>query len=254
VQQPKPLAPETSQGLVTVLLVDDHALIRGGLRRALHRSEDLRVVAEAASAPEALALHRAHAPRVAVVDLNLGATDGLDLVRRLRGANPWLGIVVCTMSDGDEALLGALEAGASAFVSKSAPVDDVVQAARHAAAKPTAFTASDLAGAMRRRIAAPPVQLTQRESEVLRMLGDGLPVAGIAQRLYISPSTAKTHLAKLYAKLDAGNRTQAVMAAVRLGLLEVAGEGTRAAGSARALSGDGRESDPPERGAGPHRA
>lgn len=210
-----------ASAVTTVMLVDDHALIRDGLRRALERDGDLRVVAEAAGVAEALALHRAHAPQVVVVDVNLGDGDGLDLVRQLRALSPWAGLVVCTMDDGDDVLLGALEAGASALVLKGAPVEDVVQAARRAAENPTSFTAADLAGAMRRRMAEPRVQLTPRETDVLRMLADGLPVAVIAQRLYISPSTAKTHLSKLYDKLDAGNRTQALMAAVRLGLVEV---------------------------------
>jgi DNA-binding NarL/FixJ family response regulator len=208
-------------GRITVMLVDDHALIRDGLRRALDGTADLHVVAEAGTASEALALHRAHAPRVVIVDLSLGSASGLDLVRELRRLNPWLGIVVCTMDDRDDALLGALETGASAFILKSAPIDDVVEAARRSATNPTSFTAADLAGAMRRRLAAPAVQLTQRETEVLHMLADGLPVGVIAERLYISHSTAKTHLAKLYDKLEASNRTQAVLAAVRLGLVDV---------------------------------
>jgi DNA-binding NarL/FixJ family response regulator len=123
------------------------------------------------------------------------------------------------MYDGDEHMFGALEAGASAFVLKSAPADDVAAAVRRAAISPTAFTANDLGAAMRRHMQAPTVRLTPRENEILQLLGDGLSVALVAKRLYISPSTAKTHMSKLYDKLGASNRTQAVMAAVRLGLL-----------------------------------
>ena len=207
--------------MVSVLLVDDHALIRQGLRRAFEQTDDLVVVAEAASLAEALALERAHAPDVAVVDVNLGDGSGIDFVRAMRQRRPQMGLVVLTMYDGDEHVFAALEAGASAFVLKGAPSEDVVNAARQSATAPTSFTAQDLAGAMRRRLQSPAVSLTPRENEILQLLGKGSSVAQIAGELYISQSTAKTHMSKLYDKLGAGNRTQAVMAAVRLGLLSV---------------------------------
>ena len=205
---------------VTVLLVDDHALIREGLRRAFEATDDLEVVGEAGSVDEALALVNTLQPQVAVVDVNLGDGSGIDLVRELRGRRPDVGLVVLTMYDGDDQMFAALEAGASAFVLKGAPSDDVVVAARRAVTAPTAFSAQDLAGAMRRRMQTPAVSLTPREGEILQLLGEGLSVAEIAGRMYVSQSTAKTHLSKLYDKLGAGNRTQAVMAAVRLGLLK----------------------------------
>jgi len=121
---------------------------------------------------------------------------------------------------GDDQLFGALEAGASAFVPKTAPADEVVAAARHAASSPNAFTAADLAEAMKRRLAPSGPQLSPRESQVLRLLADGMSVAGIAKQLFVSESTAKTHISKLYEKLGAANRAQALMTALRLGLLE----------------------------------
>ncbi|TAL16910.1 MAG: response regulator transcription factor [Frankiales bacterium] len=204
---------------ISVLLVDDHALIRQGLRRAFEQTTDLVVVAEAASLAEALALERAHNPDVAVVDVNLGDGSGIEFVKTMRQRRPEMGLVVLTMYDGDGHVFASLEAGASAFVLKGAPSEDVVSAARQAASAPTAFTAQDLAGAMRRRMQAPQVTLTPRETEILQLLGKGSSVAQIAGELYISQSTAKTHMSKLYDKLGAANRTQAVMAAVRLGLL-----------------------------------
>ena len=204
---------------ISVLLVDDHALITEGLRRAFEATEDLKVVDDAATVAEALAMVRAHEPQVAVIDINLGDGNGNELCRQLRSLHPGMGLVVLTMYDGDEHLFNALEAGASAFVLKSAPADDVAAAVRRAATSPTAFTANDLGAAMRRRMAAPTVHLTPRENEILQLLGEGLSVALVAKELFISPSTAKTHMSKLYDKLEASNRTQAVMAAVRLGLL-----------------------------------
>lgn len=204
---------------VKVLLVDDHALIRAGLRRAFEQTDDLEVVAEAGCLAEALALERAHQPDVAVVDVNLGDGSGIDFVKTMRERRPTMGLVVLTMYDGDEHVFAALEAGASAFVLKGAPVEEVVEASRRAMASPTSFTSNDLAGAMRRRMQAPAVSLTPRESQILQLLGSGASIADVAGQLYISQSTAKTHMAKLYDKLGAGNRTQAVMTAVRLGLL-----------------------------------
>jgi DNA-binding NarL/FixJ family response regulator len=207
--------------MISVLLVDDHALIRQGLRRAFERTDDFKVVAEAASLAEGLALDRAHATDVVIIDVNLGDGSGIDLVRHIRGQRPTAGLVVCTMYDKDDYLLAALEAGASAFVLKQAPADEVVSAARRAVAAPLAFSAAGLADAMRRRMAPPAVQLTPRESEILALLTQGLSVAQVSQKLFVSSSTTKTHMAKLYEKLGAANRTQAVMAAVRLGLVDI---------------------------------
>jgi DNA-binding NarL/FixJ family response regulator len=208
---------------IRVLLVDDHALINQGLRRAFDGTDDIRVVGDAESVSEAEALVRAHQPDVCVVDVNLGDGSGIDLCRQLRGQHPAMGLVVLTMYDEDSHLFDALEAGASAFVLKSAPADEVAAAVRRAAAAPTSFTANDLGGAMRRRMSAATVQLTTRENEILQLLSEGMSVAQVAGRLFISQSTAKTHMSKLYEKLGANNRTQAVMAAVRLGLVSAEG-------------------------------
>ncbi|MBV9368258.1 MAG: response regulator transcription factor [Frankiales bacterium] len=203
-----------------VLLVDDHDLIRQGLRRAFERAEDFTVVAEASSVAEGLAVAAQHEPDVVLMDIRLPDGSGLDAVKKLRAANPQMGIVVLTMYAGDEHLFGALEAGASAFVPKDAPAEDVVAAARHAAASPEAFSAADLANAMKRRLAPTGPQISPREREVLGLLADGLAVAQIAKKLYISESTAKTHISKLYEKLGAGNRAQAIMTAMRMGLIK----------------------------------
>ena len=203
-----------------VLLVDDHDLIRQGLRRAFERADDFTVVGEASSVAEGLAVATQTQPDVVLMDIRLPDGNGLDAVRKLRANNPQLGIVVLTMYAGDEHLFGALEAGASAFVPKDAPAEDVVAAARHAAASPDAFSAADLANAMKRRMAPTGPQISPREREVLGLLADGLAVAQIARKLYISESTAKTHISKLYEKLGAANRAQALMTALRVGLLE----------------------------------
>jgi hypothetical protein len=205
---------------ITVLLVDDHELIREGLRRALEREPDVEVVAEAASVSEGVAMGRKSEPTVAIVDLRLPDGNGLDVVRALRAQSSDMGIVVLTMYAGDNQLFDALEAGASAFVPKSAPAEEIVAAARHAASSPHSFTSADLADALKRRTSPQGPQLSPREREVLQLLADGLGVSQISRQLFISESTTKTHISKLYDKLGAGNRAQALMTALRLGLLE----------------------------------
>lgn len=204
---------------ITVMLTDDHELIREGLRRAFEREEDLEVIAEAASVAEAIAVGCKLTPDVAIVDLRLPDGTGLDIVRALRSHSADMGIVVLTMYAGDNQLFDALEAGASAFVPKSAPAEEIVAAARHAAAAPQSFTSADLAEAMKRRMSPQGPQLSPREKEVLQLLADGLGVAQISRKLFISESTTKTHISKLYEKLGAANRAQALMTALRLGLL-----------------------------------
>ncbi len=206
-------------GMNTVLLVDDHDLIRQGLARAFERDAEFTVVGEAGSLGEARDLAKTLGPDVVVTDVRLPDGTGLDLVRELRGTSPTLGIVVLTMYAGDEQLFAALDAGASAFVAKDAPADDVVNAARQALVSPRSFAAADLTEAMRRRMSPSGPQLSPREKEVLELLSEGLGVAAIAKQLYVSESTAKTHISKIYEKLGAANRAQAIMAGIRSGLL-----------------------------------
>jgi len=205
---------------IRVLLVDDHQLIREGLRRAFDRASDFEVVAEAGSVAQAMTHLESTNPDVVIFDVRLPDGSGLDAAREARRNNPELGIVVLTMYAGDEQLFGALDAGASAFVPKDAPADDVINAARHAANSPRSFTAPDLAEAMRRRLSPSGPQLSPREQEVLDLLAEGLGVSQISRRLFISDSTTKTHISKLYEKLGAGNRAQAIMAALKLGLIQ----------------------------------
>lgn len=206
----------------TVLLVDDHELIRQGLRRAFERDEDFSVVGEAGSVQEALAVARATATDVVVTDIRLPDGSGLDIVRTLRQERAEVGLVVLTMYAGDEYLFAALDAGASAFVNKDAPAAAVLAAARHAATSPTTFSAENLGPALQRRVSAstPAAHgLSKRELEVLVLLAEGHSINQLARRLFISESTVKSHIAKVYDKLGAANRAQALMAAVKLGLV-----------------------------------
>ncbi|MCZ4499598.1 MAG: two component transcriptional regulator, LuxR family [Marmoricola sp.] len=204
----------------SVLLVDDHELIRHGLGMAFAREEGFTVVGEATSIAEAHAAVTALHPGVVIVDLRLPDGSGLDLVRGLRKERDDLGIVVLTMYAGDEQIFAAMDAGASAFVGKDAPSTEVIAAARHASVAPRSFTCAGLPEAMMRRLSSTTPRLSDRERQVLVLLADGLGVATIAGNLYISESTAKTHIAKVYEKLGAGNRAQALVAAMRMGLID----------------------------------
>jgi DNA-binding NarL/FixJ family response regulator len=205
--------------VIRVVLVDDHTLIREGLRRALDRAEGMSVVGEASSILEARAVAHHTAPDVAVVDVRLPDGNGIDLCRELRDQDPALGVVILTMYGDTEHLLKSRDAGASTFVSKDAPASQVITAIRHAAARPDEFMAAGLAEALASQQRGEAVALTKREQEVLALLADGLGVAGISQQLFISESTTKTHVAKIYAKLGASNRAQALMTAIRKGLV-----------------------------------
>lgn len=214
----------------TVLLVDDHVLIRNGLRKAFELDGDFLVAGEASCVEEAIRATRELAPMVVVIDINLPDGSGLDALCRLRAEHPDLGIVVLTMYDDDDHLFSALESKASAFVSKSAPAEEVLSAARHAACAPHTFSASDLANAMQRRMNPARPRLSAREEQVLVLLSEGCTVPLIAKQLFISASTTKSYVSKLYEKLGASNRSQALVQAIQLGLLRV--DGT-AAGTAR---------------------
>lgn len=204
---------------ISVLLIDDHHLIREGLRRAFEREGDCHIVGEGGTVAEAIREASLLIPDVAIIDVRLPDGSGLDAIRAIRTQHPVMGLVVLTMYAGDDQLFAALEAGASAFVPKNAPAEDVILAARHAAVSPRSFSAADLADAMRRRMEPRGPQLSPREKEVLQLLADGFSVSGISKQLFISESTTKTHISKVYDKLGAGNRAQALMSALKLGLL-----------------------------------
>lgn len=206
--------------MTTVVLVDDHELIRQGLAGAFTRAGAFQVVAEAGTVAEGLAAAEEHRPDVVVTDVRLPDGSGLDVVRRLRAQRQDLALVVLTMYAGDEQIFAAMDAGASAFVGKDAPSAEVIAAARQAAVAPLSFTCAGLAEAMVRRMSSPGPRLSDRERQVLELLSEGLGIGAMARRLFVSESTAKAHLAKIYDKLGATNRVQALMAAIRLGLLE----------------------------------
>ena len=206
--------------MIRLAVVDCQTLTRHGLRDLAAQNPDLEVVGECESAAEALTMLAAAKPDVVPVDVNLPDADGLQLAREFRDRYANLGIVILTMENEDDVLFRALEQGMSAFVPKTAPVDEILGAIRHAAVAAASFTASGLAMAVaRRRTVQAKLLLSPREMEVLKLLNEGRSIPLIAQELYISVSTAKTYVSRLYEKLGAANRAQALMAALHHGLI-----------------------------------
>jgi DNA-binding NarL/FixJ family response regulator len=208
--------------MTTVLLIDDHELIRQGLAGAFAQTEGFDVAGQAGSVEDGLALAREVSPDVVVTDVRLPDGSGLDVVRALRKESKSVGLVVLTMYAGDEQLFAAMDAGASGFVGKDAPTSTVIGAARQASIAPLTFTCMGLAEAMIRRMSSGAPRLSDRERQVLELLAEGLGVTAIAARLYLSESTAKSHIGRIYEKLGAANRAQALVTAMRMGLISSA--------------------------------
>jgi len=205
---------------VRVLVIDSHPLVRWALVRMINDSSDLVAVGEADSADEALPLAFAFQPDVVTIDCTDG--NGWRVARSLRERRSDLGIVVLTSDSSDAMLFRALDSGASAYLSKSSSVHEVMSAIRHAAVAASSFSAAGLATALRRRNepSSDRLTLSQREHEVLLLLREGYSVPEVAKELYVSLSTAKTYVARLYQKLGANNRAQALMTAVARGVFD----------------------------------
>ena len=205
---------------IRVLVVDGHPLTRCGLVRVAEEQADLQIAGESGSVVEAVRMAAALAPDVVTIDTSLPDGSGLECARELRDRFPHIGIVILTSHGEDDTLFRALDSGASAFVSKTAAVTEVLAAIRHSAVAATSFSAPGLAQALRRRQQTVRPALSTRELQVLQLLLAGHSVPEISAKLYVSLSTSKTYVARLYDKLGANNRAQALMAAVRLGLAE----------------------------------
>ncbi len=209
-----------------VAIVDCHPVTRLGLALMVNAQRDLHAVGEAGSAAGAIGLVEDLRPDVLTLGLSLPDRPGLDLAAELRDRFEGLGIVIFTAHDEDEVLFRALESGASAFVSKTATAPEILGAIRHADVAASSFSSRGLAAALRRRQQAPaPPVLSERERQVLSLLVAGFSVPDLARQLHISVSTAKTYVGRLYDKLGAHSRTQALLAAVRLGLVEASAAG-----------------------------
>ena len=201
---------------ITVLCVDDHAIVREGIVSLVEGDPDLRVVGEAESAKQAIIAFRATTPDVTVIDLRLPDGDGIDVIKELRRDFPQARFVVLTSSEGDMDMRRAIEAGAQAFLIKGAIRKELRQIIKtvHAGGR---YIPAEVAQKIADHLDSPAP--TTRELEVLKLVGEGLRNKEIAGRLSIGEDTVKMHLRNVMRKLDVNDRTHAVMVAVRRGLI-----------------------------------
>ena len=205
-----------------LLLVDDHKLLRQGLRRAVEEA-GFDVVGEAGDGEEAIRLAIELQPDLVLMDVTMPVLDGIEATRRLRHSCPEARVVILTMHGEEETVTRALRAGALAYLLKDCSTDQVAQTL-HAVASGDTDLSADLARTMLAEIPPEPAaatSLSSREAEVLQMFADGCSTVEVGQRLYISAKTVKNHLASIYEKLDARDRTQAVLTAVRMGIIRL---------------------------------
>jgi DNA-binding NarL/FixJ family response regulator len=201
--------------VIRVLLVDDHPIVRDGLRGAFAGEPDVLVVGEAASGTEALTLVARHHPDVVLMDLRMPELDGTGAIRRLAIEHPAVRVVVLTTFDAATDVLPAIEAGALGYLLKDASVPELLTAVR-AAARGEPVLAPRAANHVLGRLRSP---LSPRELAVLRLVAGGATNRAAASRLFVSEASVKTHLQHAYAKLGVHDRAAAVAEACRRGLL-----------------------------------
>ena len=208
-------------GAVSVVLVDDHTMLRQGLRRSLE-TEGITVVAEASNGEEAVRVALATKPAVVLMDVSMPEVDGIEATRRLVRADARQRVVMLTMHVDRDVIERAMKAGAVGYVTKDSTVKEVALAVRMAA-NGDRIMSPRLAGVMADRSPSDDAsRLSPREEELLQYIADGLSTTAVADRMCISPKTVKNHLASIYDKLDARDKTQAVLTAVRLGIVTLA--------------------------------
>jgi DNA-binding NarL/FixJ family response regulator len=212
---------------VRVALIDDHDLLRRGIKTMLETEADFVIVGEASDGAEALKLVEESVPDVVLIDVIMPNMDGIEATKQIKDAFPNIGVVVLSGHDERQFLFDALKAGASGYLLKTADLDEVVETVRSAArgeAKLDPALASQVLSefqAYQKADVAEVYQpLTPREREILRLMSDGLPNKTIASRLKISERTVTTHIANIYSKLHVNNRVSAIQEAMRRRLLD----------------------------------
>ncbi len=209
---------------LTVLITDDHTLVRQGIRALLAAQPDIEVVGEAATGEAAVELARQHAPDVVLVDVLMPGMGGIETARRLKETSPRTQVLILTSSHEEEHIVPALRAGALSYLLKDASAEELVQAVRRAAAGEATLhprVASQVVRLLREPSRERPpahADLSEREREVLLLIADGASNADIAERLAVSEKTVKSHVSNILGKLHLDDRTQAAVFAWREGL------------------------------------
>ena len=210
---------------ITVLLVDDHEVVRSGVSAFLASQPDFEVVGEAKSGTEAVDLALKHVPDVVLMDLVMAKMDGVEATRQVKTVSPRTKIVVLTSYHQDEYIFPALQAGAISYILKDVKMDDLAEAIRRAAQgeatlhpRVASRVIQELHGANREEL-NPYTELTEREMEVLKLIAQGLSNSEIAEKLVISVNTVKGHVSNILSKLHVADRTQAAVYAWQQGIV-----------------------------------
>jgi len=213
--------------VVNILIVDDHTLFRTGIRKMLEAEADMHVVGEAATGREALEQARKLVPDVILMDIKMPDLDGIEATRCLVREMPHLGIIFCTMFEDDEFVFAGLQAGGKGYILKDADPDTMLRAVRAVANGESLLDSSIAMKVMRQFSALPGKQtplfddLTPRELEILKLIAEGLRNREIAQKLVLSEKTVKNHINNIFSKLHVNDRSQAVLYAIRKGLVKI---------------------------------
>ena len=205
-------------GVIRVMLVDDHPVVRDGLANIVNQQKDMRVIAEADDGDTAIALYDEHRPDVMVLDLRMPGRDGVSVVEAVLEKHSKARVLIMTTYDGDEDIFKSLSRGAMGYLLKDAPRQEILTAIRAVAADQPC-TSGAIASKALQRMARP--SLTQRERDVLQQLSEGRSNKDIGRRLKITEGTAKTHVKAILTKLDAMSRTEAVAVAHKRGLIHL---------------------------------
>jgi DNA-binding NarL/FixJ family response regulator len=210
---------------VRLLIVDDHASFRSGLRALLETADDLEVVGEASSGPEAVTRAAELQPDVVLMDVTMPGGDGIEATRRIVDAAPHVAIVILTMDGGDEAVVAAIRAGARGYVLKGAQRAELFRAIRAAASGEAIFghevarrLATYVVPPDRSSVGRPFPELTEREREILDLVAQGRSNTDITDLLVLSPKTVRNHVSNIFSKLGARDRAEAIVRAREAGL------------------------------------
>lgn len=201
---------------IRILIADDHPVMRSGLAVLLKYESDMEVVAEARNGVEAIELFRQHQPDVTLMDLRMPDLNGVDAIAAIRQDTPDARILIISTYSGDENIYQGLQAGAKGYLLKDAPLDEVVAAIRKIHAGQN-YLPAEIGEKLAERFNQP--QLSDRECEVLQMMSQGKSNQDIAKELYVSEGTVKFHISHIYSKLNAKDRAQAILIAIKRGIV-----------------------------------
>jgi DNA-binding NarL/FixJ family response regulator len=210
---------------MTVLIADDHPLVREALHQSLEGEEDMKVVAEASDGEEAVKLVSELKPNVVVMDIVMPRLNGIEATRKIKEIAPDTAILILTAYDDDEYVLGLLDAGAAGYLLKSARGRDLVGAIRAIRAGESVLHPKIIAKLLKRATTAPVGEhkasdlLSARESEILKLLTSGMSNKEIAERLFLSQRTVKAHLTNIFNKLNVASRSEAIVKGLQWGLV-----------------------------------